>query len=275
MINAMKKILFVLLSSAFLLTSCSKFQRVLKSSDMNLKYETAEKYYEKKDYFRALQLLEELMTVYRGTVRGEQVYYYYAYSNFYIRDYIMASYHFNNFLASYPTSKYAEEIQYMYAYCFYLDSPISSLDQTNSFDAIDKFQLFINRYPGSPRVADANKLIDELRMKLETKQFANAKLYYKTEHYKAAVSALQNVLIDFPASVFKEEVLYLIFKSSYFYANNSIESKQLIRLKDARENYLKLVDSFPQSKYLDDAERQYGKVESEIKSHESAALNHQ
>ncbi len=275
MINAMKKILFVLISSTILLTSCSKFQRVLKSSDMNLKYETAEKYYLKKDYFRALQLLEELMTVYRGTARGEQVYYYYAYSNFYIRDYIMASYHFNNFLTSYPTSKYAEEIQYMYAYCFYLDSPVSSLDQTNSFDAINKFQLFINRYPGSERVADANKLIDELRMKLETKEFANAKLYYKTENYKAAVSALQNVLIDFPGTIFKEEALYLIFKSYYFYAINSVETKQLLRLKDARESYFRLVDAYPQSKYLDDAERQFSKVESEIKSLETVALSPQ
>ena len=272
MINAMKKLFFVFISSMLLLTSCSKFQRILKSSDMNLKYETAEKYYQKEDYYRALQLLEELMTVYRGTARGEQVYYYYAYSNYHIGDYIMASYHFNNFLTSYPMSKYAEEIQYMFAYCYYLDSPVSSLDQTNSFDAIDKFQLFINRYPTSPRVADANRLIDELRLKLEAKEFNNAKLYYRTENYKAAVTALQNVLVDFPASVYKEEVLYLIFKSSYYYAINSYESKQLVRLKEAKENYLRLIDAYPQSEFLQDAERQYNIVQSEIKSRELASL---
>ena len=255
-----------------LTTSCSKFQHALKSNDMNLKYESAEKYYQKEDYYRALQLLEELMTVYRGTSRGEQVYYYYAYSNYHIGDYIMASYHFNNFLTSYPTSKYSEEIQYMYAYCFYLDSPNPSLDQTSSLDAIDKFQLFINRYPKSPRVAEANQLIDELRMKLETKAFNNAKLFYKTDNYKSAVTALQNVLIDFPASIYKEEILYLVFKSSYYFAVNSIESKQLLRLNDSKENYLKLVDAFPQSKYLREAEHLFKNVQEELKVRESANL---
>ena len=240
---------------------------------MNLKYETAEKYFQKEDYYRALQLLEELMTIYRGTSRGEQVYYYYAYSNYHIGDYIMASYHFNNFLTSYPNSKYAEEIQFMYAYCFYLDSPISSLDQTSSLDAIDKFQLFINRYPKSARVEEANKLIDELRMKLETKSFSNARMYYKTENYKAAITALQNVLTDFPATVYKEEVLYLAFKSSYYYAVNSIESKQLSRLREAKENYLKLVDVFPQSRFLRDAEKLYGNVQEELKQYDIVGVN--
>lgn len=240
---------------------------------MNLKYETAEKYYQKKDYFHALQLLEELMTVYRGTARGEQVYYYYAYSNYYIGDYVMASYHFNNFLTSYPNSKYAEEIQYMYAYCYYLDSPIPSLDQTSSLDAIDKFQLFINRYPKSSRVADANKLIDELRLKLETKAFLNAKLYYKTENYKAAVTALQNVLNEFPASVYREEALYLVFKSAYYFAVGSIESKQLSRLKDAKEYYLKFIDAFPQSKYVRDAEKLYNNVQNKIKQFDDVSLS--
>lgn len=269
----MKKILLVLIASVVFLTSCSKFQRVLKSTDMNLKYETAEKYFQKQDYYRALQLLEELMTVYRGTSRGEQVYYYYAYSNYHIGDYIMASYHFNNFLISYPNSKYAEEIQFMYAYCYYLDSPIASLDQTSSLDAIDKFQLFINRFPKSTRVEEANKLIDELRMKLETKCFLNAKLYYKTENYKAATSALQNVLIDFPSTVYKEEVLYLTFKSSYYFALNSIESKQLSRLVEAKENYLKLIDAFPQSRFLRESEKLYNNLQQALKRFDSIGVN--
>ena len=54
----------------------------------------------------------------------------------------MAAYQFNNFVSSYPNSKYAEEMQFMYAFCYYKDSPTPSLDQTNTLDAIEKFQLF-------------------------------------------------------------------------------------------------------------------------------------
>ena len=219
----MKKYFALLIAVSMIFISCSKYQRVLKGSDMEKKYEYAEKYFKKKKYFKALELLEELISVYKGTTKGEQTYYYYAYSNYYTADYAMAAYTFNSFVQTYPNSKYAEEMQYMHAYCYYLDSPIPSLDQTNTLDAIEKFQLFINKYPKSERVEESNRLIDELRFKIETKTFNNAKLYYKTENYKAAITALQNVLTDFPATVYKEEVLYLSFKSSYYYAINSID----------------------------------------------------
>ena len=47
---------------------------MMKSTDMEAKYNAAVKYYEKKDYYHALQLFEELITVYRGTSKAEQSY---------------------------------------------------------------------------------------------------------------------------------------------------------------------------------------------------------
>ncbi len=261
----MKKYFALLISVAMIFISCSKYQRVLKGTDMEKKYEYAEKYFQKKDYYRALQLLEELISVYKGTTKGEQTYYYYTYSNYYTGDYAMAAYHFNNFVQTYPNSKYAEEMQFMHAYCYYLDSPIPSLDQTNTLDAIEKFQLFINKYPKSTRVEESNRLIDELRYKIETKAFNNAKLYYKTENYKAAVVAFENVLIDFPSTTYREEALFLALKSSYIYAQKSVEGKQAERYKLAQENYFKLIDAYPQSKYLRDAEKIYTGAQAALK----------
>jgi len=224
---------------------------------MDAKYNAAVAYYEKKDYYHSLQLFEELITIFRGTARAEQSYYYYTYCTYNVDDYPMAAYQFNNFVSSYPNSKYAEEMQFMYAYCYYKDSPVSSLDQTNTLDAIDKFQLFINKYPKSERVAEANKLIDELRSKLERKSYDNAKLYYKTENYKAAISSLENFLKDFPGSDNKEEALFLSVKSAYLFASNSYEEKKADRFKATLDQYYKLIDSFPQSRYLREAEKYY------------------
>ena len=50
--------LFVLLFSALLLGSCSGYQKLLKSTDVNKKYEAAIQYYEKGDFFKAGTLLE-------------------------------------------------------------------------------------------------------------------------------------------------------------------------------------------------------------------------
>ncbi len=251
------KYIVCLLYSILLISSCSKYQRLVKSTDMDAKYKAAVAYYEKKDYYHALQLFEELITIFRGTSRAEQSYYYYAFCTYNVDDYAMAAYQFNNFISSYPNSKYAEEMQFMYAYCFYKDSPGSSLDQTNTLDAIEKFQLFTNKFPKSDRVPEANKLIDELRLKLEVKAFDNARLYYRTENYKAAIYAFENFLKDFPGSEYKEEALFLSVKSAYIYAANSVESKKVERFKTTIDQYYKLIDSFPQSRYLREAEKFY------------------
>ena len=41
------------------LTSCNEFQRILKSEDIKLKYEVAEKYYDNQEFRRASRLFEE------------------------------------------------------------------------------------------------------------------------------------------------------------------------------------------------------------------------
>lgn len=235
------------------LTACSKYQKILKSTDMNAKYDAALKYYNDHEYMRAQPLFEELLSAFRGSMKAEDVYYYYAYCHYATGDYLMAAHHFNNFLNSFPRSPKAEEIQYMYAYCIYLQTPISSLDQEYSRKAINEFQLFIDRYPESERVAQCNELIDKLRTKLERKAFDIAYLYYKTRDYKAAVVALKNVAKEYPGSEYEEETYFLVVKSSYLYASNSTERRKLERYKDALTEYRNFASRFPNSKFMKEA----------------------
>lgn len=234
--------------------SCSKYQRLLKSGDYEAKYKAAIEYYDKKDYFRALQLFEELIPLYRGTAKGEDVYYYYAKSNYGVADYFTAAYHFENFVKTYPSGSRAEECSFLNAYCYYLDSPISSLDQENTMKAMEQFQLFVNRYPQSDRVAECNKLMDQLRAKLETKEFDNAVLFYKMEDYKSAVTALNNVISDYPGTQYKEECMFLVLKSSYLYARQSVETKKLERYNAALEAFNAFKEAFPNSRHIKEAE---------------------
>jgi outer membrane protein assembly factor BamD len=245
-------------------SSCSKFSKIQKSQDMEAKYKAAVEYYEDKRYYQALQLFEELVTVFRGTVKAEDTYYYYCMCYYLTADYVVAAYHFNNFSQTFPNSPKAEEALFLNAYCYYLDSPVSSLDQKNTQDAIRQFQLFINRYPKSSKVSESNNLIDELRAKLELKDFNNAKLYLKREQYKSAMIAFQNVIKSFPATSYKEECLYFVLVSSYEYASKSIPARQAERYKAAMENYIKLVDAFPNSRFLKDAEKVYENCKNRI-----------
>lgn len=234
-----------------------KFNKLVKSSDMDAKYAAAKKYFEKEDYTKALTLFEELMSVYRGTEKGEEVHYYYAYCNYNLEDFLVAGYQFRNFAKSYPNSIHTEECAYMNAYCFYINSPEYSLDQIDTKLAIKEFQRFTLQYPKSTRIEECNKLLDKLRGKLERKSFENSMLYYDTGDYKAAISALGNHLKDYPDSKNVEEIHYKIIKSYYLLAINSIDSKKQERFKLACDSYLKFVDKYPQSSYLKDAETIY------------------
>ncbi|MCX6231707.1 MAG: outer membrane protein assembly factor BamD [Bacteroidetes bacterium] len=256
-----KKLLyFVFVIALFQFSSCSKYQRLLKSSDYAKQLELAIKCYEKHDYYRALQLFDNVIAVYRGKEEAEKIHYYYAYCYYGQSDYIVASYHFKNFAKIFPNSKYAEECFYMSAYSKYLDSPAYTLDQTSTHEALKELQLFINAYPKSDKVTEANKLIDNLRAKLILKAFEIAKLYYKTESYNAAQIAFTNILKDFPETSYREEIMYYVVRSNFYYAKNSIEEKQQERYKSVIDAYNALINAFPETKYKNDATDFYNKA---------------
>ena len=158
----------------------------------------------------------------------------------------MAAYYFKNFIKTYPTSSHAEECAFLTAYCYYLNSPEPSLDQSNTLKAIEELKLFANRYPKSDKVAECNNLIDMLRDKLEVKAFNNSKLYFHLTYYKAAVVAFNNLIKDYPDTRFKEEAYFFILKSNYLLALNSIESKR----KERFENTLSAYNDFEEYRPL-------------------------
>lgn len=213
----------------------------------------AVEYYENEDYFRSMQLLDELIIIYRGTSKAEKIAYYYSYCYYKMEEYLIASYHFNQFVKTFPRSKDAEECLYMAAYCKYMDSPRYNLDQTNTHEALKQLQLFINMFPKSKRVADCNKLIDDLRGKLELKAYDIAKLYFKMEEYRAAIHALKTVIKDFPDTDYKEDILYMVMKSNYLYAVNSIDSKKKERYRNTIDAYNIFSGLFPESKHSKEA----------------------
>jgi outer membrane protein assembly factor BamD len=141
----------------------------------------------------------------------------------------------------------------MNAYCYFLDSPVSSLDQTNTLTAIKELQLFINFYPNSDRIEEANKLIDQLRAKLQRKDLDIANLYLKMRLFEAAIYSYKNILKEYPDTEFKEDILFAILKSYYNFASYSISTKQAERYQSALDSYNELVFQFPDTKYLKEA----------------------
>lgn len=258
---------------ATIFVSCSKYQKIQKSQDYDYKYEKAKEYYDKEDYFRALSLFDQVMPFYRGTQDAEEIAYKYAYAYYNQKDYVMASFYFDRFAKTYPRSEKAEECMYMEAYCKYLDSPDYKLDQKSTKEALRDLQLFINAYPTSDRVEKCNELIDELRAKLQKKDFEIAKLYLKMDKYEAAVTSFDILLQDYPDTQYKEEALYYSIKSYYYYATGSVRSKKIERFREAADLYKKFVDLYPDSHYMKEVKYMADKAMKEIESFDTDTNN--
>ncbi len=272
MFMKMRNIGFLVVMLMMLLSSCSDFNKILKSTDYEFKYKKAIEYYEAGEYVKSGTLLQELLTIYRGTSRADQIYYYYAKSMMGQRDYLMATQYFRTLLRETPTSSYAEESQFMVGYAAYLQSPKVRLDQQVTESAIDALQLYVNLYPFNEKVDEAHRLIDELRDKLVQKSYLNARLYFDFENYKAAVVSLENALKEYPDSRYREELLYMLVKSRYLLATNSVEDKKEFRLSVALDEYFAFVDEFPESKYRREVDRYYQNI-SRLLNYDAQTIN--
>lgn len=263
--------LLVLLVVFTIAASCSKYQKLLKSDDHELKYNKAVEYYEAGQYGRAITLFTDVIPVYRGTAKAEMINYYYAMAHYKQRDYTLASHYFRTFATGFPNSQYVEEFLFLSAYSKYLESPRPSLDQSSTMEAIQELQSFINRFPGSLRVEEANKLIDELRLKLETKRYDTAMMYFRIEDYIAAATTFNTLIRDFPDTEYRETAMFHIMLSHYAYADNSIATRQIERFQEALAAYNRLLRFFPETTFLaratlmkEDAERRIGILQQAI-----------
>lgn len=275
MFMKMRNIGFVLLLASVLLASCGDYNKVLKSSDYEFKFKKAIEYYEDGEFVKSGTLFQELINIYRGTSRADQIYYYYAKSMMGQSDYLMANQYFRTLLREHPTSQYAEESQFMVGYAAYLQSPKVRLDQEVTLNAIDALQLYINLYPFSDRVDEANRLIDELRDKMVEKSYLNARLYYDFDNYKAAVVSLENALKEYPDSRYREELMYMLVKSRYLLAVNSVEDKKELRLSSALDEYFAFVDEFPETKYRKEVDRYYETLAKLLNYNEDQIISNQ
>ena len=207
--------------------------------------------------YEVITLLDQIATLYRGTEFADSVYYLQAMSYYKQLDYILAGHYFRTFAKTYGASPFAEEADYMGAYCFYLTSPRPELDQENTVQAIQAFQLYMIKYPYSKRSEEVMDMLAEMRDKLVEKSFISARLYYDLEDYKAAMIALNNSLVEYPESKFREELMFMLVKSSYMLADNSVESKKKDRYQDAIDEYYSFAAEYPESGYMKDARKYY------------------
>ncbi|HIB36935.1 outer membrane protein assembly factor BamD [Mesonia sp.] len=268
----MRNLTFILLS-VLTLGACSEYQKVLKEDDIKAKYAMADSLYtqgikenKKSKLKKSLRLLDQIVPQYRGKPQGERLAYIYSNTYYELESYFDSGYQFERFTKAYPRSEKTEEAFYKSAKSYYEVSPRYSLDQTETYKAINKFQEYISRYPDGEYIGDANEYVGDLRDKLDEKAYEIAKQYHHTEDYKAAIAALNNFIEDNPGSDYLEKAYFYKLDSAYLLAINSYAVLVPERLKVAQEYYEDYMKYYPEGEFVQQANAHLEDIEERLQT---------
>ena len=248
-----------MLGAAMLLASCGEYQKVLKSHDADYRLDFAKRAFEQKKYTQAATVLEDIVTQFKGSEKAEDSLYLLALSNYENKDYETAGSFFKTYYTSFLKGKYTELARYYAGYGYYLDSPEPQLDQSGTINAIQELQAFLDYFPKSDKVANAQNAIFELQDKLTLKQLENAQLYYNLgtymgNNYESAVIVARNAIKDYPYSKYKEDLELLILKARYQEARESIEEKKPDRFREVIDEYYSYINNYPDTPNREEAD---------------------
>lgn len=257
---------YIILVIVVLASSCGEYEKLLKSTDYELKKTKAIEYYNEGKYVKTTELLRQILPRYRATEEGEELNWMNAQSFYGMKDYIMAGSTYKMFIDQFPFGKHAEEATYKAAYCDYLIAPRPDLDQESTRSAIEGFKIFINKFPYSPKIEECRKLITEMEDKLVEKNYKSARLYYDMKEYKASIVAINNSLKVYANSKYREEMMFLKLKSLYLYATLSTRDKQKTRYQDTLDDYYSFMEEYPESRYSKDVMDIFQKTDKFLKA---------
>ena len=266
----MKKNILITLLAALLLSSCGEYNKLLKSTDYEYKYEAAKNYFAKGQYNRAATLLNELIAILKGTDKAEESLYMLGMSYYNQKDYQTAAQTFIQYYNVYPRGTFTELARFHAGKALYLDTPEPRLDQSGTYSAIQQLQMFMEYFPTSSRRQDAQQMIFDLQDKLVMKDYLAAKLYYDLgsytgnstysttgNNYLSCIVTAQNALKDYPYTKMREDLSILVLRAKYDMANASVEEKKEERMRETIDEYYSFKNEYHDSKYTKEVESIY------------------
>jgi outer membrane protein assembly factor BamD len=266
-----KKVVFMSFVTLLMSSCTSEFNKVYKYGDNEAKYEYAKEAFAIGKFMQAQNLLQELVTMKKGSDEAQECLYMLAMSQYCNQDYEAASETFKKYTTSYPRGLYIEPAYFYVGQSLYEGSPEPRLDQSPTNGSITAYQQFMDLFPDSPLRPKAQERLYELTDKLIQKEFLSAQLYYnlgnyfgninsnEESNYTASIITAQNTLKNYPYCSLREDFMLLIMKSKFQLAENSTEEKRIDRYRDAEDECYGFINEFPDSEHKDLAERYIAK----------------
>lgn len=244
------------------LASCGEYNKILKSTDAELKYTYAKKYFDEKKYGRTITLISEILPYYKNRTEEQEMMFLLGQAYFYDKDYTSATMIYKRYYTQFPKGEYTELARFNAGYGLYLDSPDARLDQTNTYKAMQELQEYLEYYPKGQKAKEAEDIMFELQEKLAYKEYMACRLYYNLglymgNNYESCIVTSREALKSYPFSAYAEEFQIYIIRSKFELADKSIDDKKPLRFRDLIDEHFNYVNMFPDGKYQKESTRYY------------------
>lgn len=256
------------------LLSCGNMNKLLKSKNTELIYQAGLEAYQAKKWRTATVYFEAVHNELYSSDRADTILFYTSKAYYNQKMFDLASEGFDQYRKTFSRRPFAEEAEYLLPMCYYNMSRPAERDQSETHRAITTFNEYLNRHPESVKAPDIKKMLEELQFKLYEKEFINSALYFKLERYPAAVAALRYTLKATPETPYRETMMYLICKSWYNYAKNSIPARKLDRYMKMVDSYYNFKGEYPESdQYLKDLDKMFREAKTYVDNNQQAAID--
>jgi len=237
-----------------LYAGCKNDNLIRPGDTIDVAYKKGLRLYQNENYTDAAKAFETVINIGRGTDYAQSSYFYAAESYFENGQYLLAANGYERFITLYPRAPKRQTAAYKEALSYYKLSPRYRIDQKYTKQAIEKFRIFISRYPDSEKSEQAAEYLSQMRSKLAKKHYHSAELYMRTLEYEAAIIYYNLIIEQFPETSWAERALVDEIAAHVVYAQKSVTSKQRERYEKAVESYEKYIQLFPEGRNRQRAE---------------------
>ena len=187
-----------------LLMGCGK-KNVHLEEDLSPRFEKAMGYFDKGKYSRAKDEFDYIIMADPGSKISNESQYYMAESMYQIKEYDEASIAFDRYVRFSPDYSKIEKARYRICECAINFSNSYQREQSQTHRALEQLQMFIEDFPASDLINDAEDAMLALRLKLAQKDYEVGRMYLKLEEYDSALIYFRSVLNHYYDTSFSDD----------------------------------------------------------------------
>ena len=193
----MKRILFLVFISLFVLASCAWFETKEEKPAKELAYDGMD-YFNDGKYRKAIEQFEKIRDWYPFSKFAILAELKIADAHYHLKEYEEAVFAYEEFENLHPRNEAVPYVIYQIGRCYFEQMDTVDRDQTSAKKAFDTFQRLNRQFPESQYTNRTEGHIKKCLKSLAGHDLYVGLFYFKSKHYKAALNRFKSIISNYP-----------------------------------------------------------------------------